>query len=265
MAELISTWFQSAQDRWPSVRWTLVRFGIHVGDESPRHPLDLFLGGAASEWLDSAWTAIYLEFRPEVLRRVARIARRGEPAEDLWSEAVAKLMSEDSTGAVLENGRRAGRIRRFRGSVPLPSYIAVIAKRIAVDKIRRDQVAMQYSRTTCCDAMAIQASPDEVMGEQECARRFAEQFGNAFAALPPLRQALLSLVFGPGMAKADAGRILGLRDYEVSREIKASVQSLRDRLEVLDPDTWSIMSTETWTRAWTELRVIEKGDVRDET
>ncbi|MSQ90750.1 MAG: sigma-70 family RNA polymerase sigma factor [Phycisphaerales bacterium] len=264
MSERIARWFHEAQHRWPSVRWTAARFGIHVASESPNFPLDLYLSGAASEWIDDAWVAIHTECRPEVLRRVARIARQCEMAEDLWSEAVARLMAEDKNTELLANGRRCGRIRRFRGLVPLPSYLSVVAKRIALSRIRKIRIAMQYNHSARSHGASFAANPDESLDEREDTDRFARQFARAFAALTPLRQALLSLIYGPGVAKGEAGRLLGLRDYEVSRELKAALGSLRDQLELTNHDSWSIMSAETWARAWTEVRSLQEGEPKDE-
>jgi hypothetical protein len=87
----VETWFQASQRRWPTVDWPMVRFHAHLGPDQPKHPEDLFLGGAASERVQSAWTVIHVEIRPEVLRRVMRVSRRSEAPEDLWAEALARL------------------------------------------------------------------------------------------------------------------------------------------------------------------------------
>ena len=252
-ADLLQTWFGAAQRRWPSVPWKLERFGEHVGSETPTHPEDLYLGGAASERVDPAWIAIDSDFRAEVLRRVSRIGRRAQGAEDLWSEAIARLMSEDPEGAVLADGRRSGRIRRFRGSVPLPSYIAVVAKRIAMDRLRRDAVSEEIRvQRPRMSTGGVQAPAEELVAREQ-ADRFAAEFAEAFSSLTPTRQALLSLVFGQGMGKAEAGRLLGLRDYQVSRELKDATDSLRDRLSSFRPDSWTPEGAEAWARAWTAL------------
>jgi len=71
-------------------------------------------------------------------------------------------------------------------------------------------------------------------------------------------------VYGHGMGKADAGRVLGMRDYEVSRELGASMRSLRERLESVNPGTWTLAAAERWTRAWSELsQSTEGGSLHD--
>lgn len=254
-AETLQSWFGAARRRWPAVAWSLERFSIHAGGERPSHPEDLFLGGAASERLASAWSAIDLDFRAEVIRRVTRVGRSSIGAEDLWSEAIMRLMSEDPDGIPLPCGSRSGRIRRFRGSVPLPSYIAVVAKRIALDRMRRDAVAKEAGMGRARSLGPAGRSPAEAAATRELAEQFAKTFAGAFASLTPTRQALLSLIFGQGMGKAEAGRILGMRDYQVSRELKASTDMLRDRLEHLNPGAWSSEGARAWTLAWTSMNM----------
>ena len=251
-ADLLHSWFRAAQRRWPLVRWNLDRFEDHVGTETPIFPEDLYLGGAASERLEQAWTAIDADFRQEVLRRVTRIGRGPQEAEDLWGEAIARLISEDPEGAPLSDGKRTGRIRRFRGSVPLPSYISVVAKRIAMDRMRRDAVSQEV-RMNRATMLPEAPTPEDTFSGRESADLFAREFAEAFSSLTPTMQALLSLVFGQGMAKAEAGRLLGLRDYQVSRELKSATDSLRDRLEAARPGSWSPEAAEAWARAWTAL------------
>jgi DNA-directed RNA polymerase specialized sigma24 family protein len=107
-----------------------------------------------------------------------------------------------------------------------------------------------------------QPLPQEEAESMEMADRFAAEFASAFRSLTPTRQALLSLVYGHGMGKADAGRVLGMRDYEVSRELGASIRSLRDRLDAVNPGTWTQSAAERWTRAWAAISESTEGATR---
>jgi RNA polymerase sigma factor (sigma-70 family) len=262
---VVESWFQGARSRWPSVQWTIERFYSHLGSDQPKHPEDLFLGGAAADRLDTAWGAIHVEVRPEVLRRVMRVSRRSDSPEDLWAEAVTRLIADDAEGAALADGRRQARIRRFRGVVPMPAFIAVIAKRIAVDRIRKLSRVSRGLDVKTAESMAVhgpQRSVQEEVVSMEMADRFAVQFAAAFRALTPTRQALLSLIYGHRMRKADAGRVLGMRDYAVSRELRAAMEHLRERLEAANPGTWTQAAVERWTEAWAELSESTEVGVR---
>ena len=264
----VENWFQAARSRWPTVDWPVARYIAHLGSDRPKHPEDVFLGGAASERMQEAWEVIHLEVRPEVLRRVTRVSRRSEAPEDLWAEALARLISDDSEGTALTDGRRPARIRRFRGMVPMPAYIAVVAKRIAFDQIRKSarvKLGLDGNQFDPGETGSRPPLPQEEAESMELADRFAVEFASAFRSLTPTRQALLSLVYGHGMGKADAGRVLGMRDYEVSRELGASIRSLRDRLDVANPGTWTHTATERWTRAWAALSESTEGGIRHDT
>lgn len=264
MQSLVDSWFRAALRRWPSVQWPLERFGIHIGTSRPSYPEDVYLGGAASERLDEAWAVIHGECRPEVLRRVSRVGSRNASPEDLWSEALTRLMAEDPDGPELGDGTRTRMIRRFRGDSPLPAFIAVIAKRYSMDLGRRRMAAERYRAERLVTSRSQQASVQEVAMERELASRFAAEFRIAFSGLLPSRQALLSLVYGQQLPKSEAGRLLGMPDYKVSRELRSAMEHLRERLESVNPGSWTEEALETWTRAWTQAYSSGAGGSSDE-
>lgn len=264
MQSLVESWFRAALRRWPTVTWPLERFGLHVGSSMPRYPEDMYLGGAASEHLQEAWTTIQVELRPEVIRRVSRAGSRGASPEDLWSEALVRLMTEDQDGPPLSDGTRPRRIRKFRGDSPLAAFIAVIAKRYGVDLGRKKMAADRYRTESSFNATSQPASAQEIAMERELAMRFASEFRDAFSGLSPSRQALLSLVYGRQLPKSEAGRLLGMRDYTVSRELRAAMEHLRDRLEMVNPGSWTPEALSIWTNAWTQARSTGGGGSSDE-
>lgn len=262
---VLRAWFLAAQRRWPRISWAFDRFSEHVGTDEPRHPEDLFLGGAASERAPQAWQHVELDVRPEVLRRIHRVGRKADSPEDLWQDTVARLMTEDSDAPVLPDGRRPGRIRRYRGVSTLPIFMAVTAKRIALDKLRHAEVGARFKEEL---AMRDQAAADRTatgLEDLDQASAFAREFDRAFSSLTPTRQALLGLVFGQGMPKAEAGAMLGLRDYQVSRELSAAMESLRMALEAHRHAEWSPQAVEAWTRVWTTLDRRLPGDSDEPT
>jgi RNA polymerase sigma factor (sigma-70 family) len=253
MQSMVESWFRAALSRWPKVRWSLDRFGLHVSGLTPNFPEDVFLGGAASEHLQEAWVAIEADYRAEVVRRVSHRSSRSASPEDLWGEAITRLMAEDPDGPLLPNGARARRIRRFRGESSLPGFIAIIASRHGSDQLRKKLAADRYMAERSATSRMAHSPAEESIMERELAERFASQFRVAFSSLSPLRQALLSLVYGQQLPKAEAGRLLGMRDYKVSRELGAAMDSLRAQLDLAYPGTWSTDALETWTREWTRI------------
>lgn len=254
---LIEAWFEAARRRWPSVLWPIDRFQRHVGSEEPRHPEDLYLGGAASEREDAAWATIHRDMRPVVVRRLSRVADAGMGPEDLWSETVARLMTDASDAVPLPDGRRPARIRHYRGDSAISTFMTVVARRIAVDRFRKDRLPMEGSMQTIEESqdprsVQIGPRPDEV---RELARRFAE----AFTSLAPRQQALLSLVYGQAMPKGQAGQVLGLPAYTVSRELSDAIARLRDRLQGSKDGPWSGEAIAVWLRGWAEANRPSPG------
>jgi RNA polymerase sigma factor (sigma-70 family) len=265
MQSLVESWFRAALRRWPTVNWPMERYGLHVGASVPKHPEDLFLGGAASERLPEAWAAIQEDIRPEVLRRVSRVRSRTASPEDLWSEAIVRLMAEDQHGSSLPDGSRPTNIVRFRGDAPLASFIAVVAKRAGIDLLRRDAAAAHREHFASVQRLGRQPSPEQDAIEAELAQRFAADFRDAFGSLPPSRQALLSLVYGQRLPKSEAGRLLGMPDYKVSRELAASMETLRERLSAPPQGDWTPEAARMWLRVWTESPLREDGGASRET
>ncbi|MBU6210507.1 MAG: sigma-70 family RNA polymerase sigma factor [Planctomycetes bacterium] len=257
---LIGAWFEAARRRWPSIRWPLERYRGHVGPDEPRHPIDLFLGGAASDRYDEAWSTIHLDLREPVVRRLARLPADGMGAEDLWSETMARLMSDANDASPLPDGRRPARIRQYRGNSAMTTFIAVVAKRIAIDRFRRARMPLEGSM------QIIEQSPDprapEPTPRDDEVRDFALRFSEAFTSLPPRQQALLSLVYGHGMPKGEAGRVLGLPAYTVSRELADSIAHLRHKLQSRE-GPWTGESIAVWLRGWADAGTNTKEPIHE--
>ena len=100
--------------------------------------------------------------------------------------------------------------------------------------------------------------------ERELAERFVTEFVSAWASLTPTRQALLSLHYGQGMAKADAGKVLGIPPYTVSRELAAAMKDLRGRLAIFKLTSWSPVAMDMWLRTWTQCSSHTGGILRNE-
>ena len=246
------SWFQAARRRWPSVMWSMVRFQQHVGEEQPNFPEDLFLAGAASERIDTAWSIIHVDLQPDVNRRLARVALGNLSREDLWQETITKLMLDADKAPPLPDGRMPTRIRGYRGLAAIATYLTVTARRIAVDNFRKQRLPMEGCMTHILDAADNRVQNSHTTESQEVARRFSQEFASAFMSLPNRQQALLALVYGRAMPKGEAGKAVGLPAYGVTRELAAAIHSLKDRLEMPENSIWSVEAISIWLRGWTQ-------------
>lgn len=255
-------WYHAARARWRDIEWPFDRFRNHLGGEHPAHPEDLFLGGAAGERVDEAWRELHENWRAPVVRRLESSPRGGMGSEDLWSEAVAKLIGDCEAASPLPDGRCPARIIRYRGRSALGTFIFVTAMRLGTDAHRRRR---RHPATVSLDSVgegevsAVPESREEV--EPEVIEREARRFTEAILSMSGTRRALLALVHGRGMRKGTAGRLLGLPAYQVTRELQRAVMEIRDRLELAAGEPWSRARIDAWLRAWTlaAADVLEDG------
>lgn len=242
--------------------WALSRFSMRIGGESPTHPEDLFLAGAAAERVDPAWEAIDGECHPRVVRGMTARTRGVEAAEEIWAQVIARVAGDDNDAAPLPDGRAPMRIGRFRGRSSLHTFLGVIAGRLIVDEVRARGRLMVHATA---DTDAVASVEEGGMEQREAADQFVRAFTTASRTLPPRSRALLALVFGQGMQKRAAGVRLGLRDYEVSRELKAALEALRAALHEQDPAAARRHDLVAALRAWADSEAGPVGeDANDE-
>src|SRR5688572_18547975 len=173
----VSTLYQQAAARWPAVRWSEEAFARHLAADPtgarPNHPLDLYLAGAAGQRIDSAWLAIETELGPAVRKVLQRQPSADWTADDLWSEARARLMDADPAAPPLPQGVKPARIIRYRGLVRLLNYLTVVAKRIAIERdrqLKRRPASVQESAEAAPEIADPDApAPDTRLHEAEAA------------------------------------------------------------------------------------------------
>ena len=182
-ADDANTLYDTACARWPAVGWPRDAYVRHLNGETPTHPADLYLGGAAGHRLDPAWAAIETDLAPGVQKILRGLATADYDLEDLWGEVREKLMSDDTRGTGvppvgqspagggsaelsepdphpdhasestpdLPDGRRPARIVRYRGKVSLTNYLVLIARNKARDRKRQ---LVRQGHTGSLDATA---------------------------------------------------------------------------------------------------------------
>ena len=72
VADQVQALWESAQATWPEVKWSLEAYRLHLEDQSPTHPHDLYVAGAAGHRIQPAWSAIDEAYRMMVIRRLER-------------------------------------------------------------------------------------------------------------------------------------------------------------------------------------------------
>jgi len=210
--------FSQARERWPSVCWEEDAFRAHLSTDSdqvlPKFAVDLYLAGAAGFRLDEAWATIENELGPDARRILTRQPIADCTVEDLWAEAVLKLMDGDQQHAPLADGQSVARIIRYRGKVRLLFYIVVVAKRHAINRNRvsrrqRSLTRMKGEETLEMPVSSEEVQPDVAIAASEVARSLRETLRKAVEALTAEQRFLIAMVYRNGMKQKYAGAMLG--------------------------------------------------------
>ena len=250
VADRVRQLWQAAQSTWPHVRWPLEAYRKHLGDTSPTHPEDLYVAGAAGHRVNPAWSAIDVAYREMVIRRLQRSARADLEAEDLWSEAVTRMMRDDPETGTNEAGKPVMHITRYRGLTRLPWHFLAAARTIAIDRHRRRERGPRQVSAEAAAEVARGDDPASLSGQRELADVLAAAVVRAFDALEAQHQFLLAAIYRDGLAKADAGKVVGLSPWQTSRELRKAEERLRLQVQHAIPGQWSPDTRAAWDRGW---------------
>lgn len=236
----------AASERWPSVPWSFERYAAHVGEDRPPHLTDLFLGGAGGWRREGAWAAIHEEISGPLELRLRRQPCGTHSPEDLVSESIAALMVDDPEAAPV-GAVHPSKLVRYRGRTSLVNYFLVVAKRIAIGSHRRRREhAADMESLDPVDRRADSTDPERGVQFD----RLAEAIRQAYEALSARQRFLLAMIHGQDMPKAQAGELVGLPPWGVSRELEKIHDRMRFALEGVVPDEWGLSAREVWEGAW---------------
>jgi RNA polymerase sigma factor (sigma-70 family) len=249
--------YHQARRRWKRVNWPLPAYRAHLGDQVPPFPTDLYLGGAAGHRLSSAWSTIETELAPDARRIVSRLPTADTTADDLWAEAVLRLMSEDPGAARLPGGQYPARIIRYRGLVRLLNYLVTISRRLAIqrDRRRRHASVALHGGEVGADRLrhANHAqTPDEQTLQDEAVERAAVALRAAWRALAADQQFLLMMVYRHGVSQRRAGDWLGWSESKTSRQINDAIGQLGEALRRAAGSSWNPSLAAAWGGLWAD-------------
>ena len=106
--------------------------------------------------------------------------------------------------------------------------------------------------------------PAMIAGQLELANTLAEAVINAFGGLKADHQFLLAAIYRDGMAKSDAGKVVGLSPWQTSRELRKAEEQLRLHVQHALPGQWSPETKaawdEGWRQCWRQLSHLNSSD-----
>ncbi|MEE2906670.1 MAG: sigma-70 family RNA polymerase sigma factor [Planctomycetota bacterium] len=253
VADHVQQLWQTAQATWPKVSWPLEAYRSHLGEASPTHPEDLYVAGAAGHRIQLAWSAIDEAYRMMVIHRLERSARADLEAEDLWSEALARMMRDDPESGMTEEGVPVMHIARYRGLTRLPWHFLATARTIAIDRHRKRERGPRHVSAEAAAEVADTSQQDDpalLSSQRELADVLTDAVVKAFEALEARHQFLLAAIYRDGLGKADAGAVVGLSPWQTSRELRKAEEQLRLQVQHMVPGQWSPDTRAAWDRGW---------------
>jgi RNA polymerase sigma factor (sigma-70 family) len=171
---------------------------------------DLALSAACAAGIESAWEDFHRTYR-QYLEDVAR-------DDEVAGEVIAELFGIKGGG---------GQIAQFRGRSSLKGWLRAIVSQAQIDRHRRE------ARLEPLDTLAVEPAsggpPDFERAENATALARALHF--EVAALAPDRRLLLSWYYVDQLRLAQIGRLRGVHESTVSRELETLRKDLRKSVE----------------------------------
>ena len=188
---------------------------------------------AAGRGDQSAFAQLYDELAPNVHGIVTRVVRDPAQSEEVTQEVF------------VEAWRLAARFDKSRGSVR--SWMATIAHRRAVDRVRSEQASRDRDRRDVDRSLLVAAPADEAVEhdlEHQRVRR-------ALDVLTELRRQAVELAYYGGHTAREVSALLDVAEGTVKTRIRDGLIRLRDELGDTPRPTTCIISPRPtpWTRS----------------
>ena len=172
---------------------------------------DLALAAACAAGIESAWEDFHRAYR-QYLEDVAR-------DDEVAGEVIAELFGIKGGG---------GQIAQFRGRSSLKGWLRAIVSQAQIDRHRRE------ARFEPLETLPVEPAHEEHpenFERRENATALARALQSEVAALAPDQRLLLSWYYVDQLRLAQIGRLRGVHESTVSRELEALRKDLRKRVE----------------------------------
>lgn len=187
---------------------------------------DLYLALGCRTGSNAAWRAFDRAYRGYLLRLATRYTGARGQAEDLITDLYHDLVTRPG---------REGKLEHYRGYAALSTWLAVIVRRMAMDRgrsLERSGQRMVRLRGEIEAAPGLPTPESSLEGKQARAAA-AVLFSEAFGSLEGPHALVLSLLYRDGMTLREAGQVMRLDFSTVSRRAKVARGALREALERL--------------------------------
>ena len=175
---------------------------------------------------DKAWRMFDRTYRGYLLRLATRYAGGREAAEDLITDLYSDLVTRKD---------KPGKLHQYKGYASLATWLAVIVRRMAMDRGRMKERRGARLRRLQADggATRVRNNPERDFTKAQTAALAGKLFGEAFGELDERHVLVLTLLYRDEMTLREAGRVMDLDFSTVSRRAKAARKALQERMTTL--------------------------------
>lgn len=250
----IEQWHAEAHERWPHIAWPLARFLTHVGESTPAHPHDLYIGGAAGWRVTPAWIELNASFAPKVRSVFRRLPTADMDEDELWSEVVAKLMEDHPEQEPdTDSGVRPCRLVSYRGDAALVNFLILVGRRIAISKARSTKPEVGGQAFEAAEASIGTNGtprPGTIREDREMFDAALATLRGALEGVPSEARAVFLLAKGHGVKQSTIAKRLGWSEAKVSRKITLATERLAEAISSDRKLDGFVPSAEAWEQIW---------------
>lgn len=210
----VERFIEEAQVRWPTIAVNGERVAGHFATfgyeaQLPSHPLDLYLAYAALTTVPEACAELERTYLVPARAKVQHLLKNDALADDALQHLREKLWVGPPPA-----------LASYTGASPLSAWINTIAKRCAVDELRR--LARQHKRIVPTDAESAPhepqgRAPESLLDFERGHDLFNAAVTEAIKALSPRDRVLLRLHYRDGVSAEAIGRAYGVHRATATR------------------------------------------------
>ena len=184
---------------------------------------DIYLAMGCQRRNEQAWLVFDRSFRSYLGRLCSRVMGSYSEGEELLADLYSDLLSRP---------RAPGKIEMYRGMASLGTWLSVIIRRMALDRLRHAERRINRERRYEQGmAPADPRGPESSLLRTESREIGARVLKDALEELEPRHRLVLRLMYWDGLTLREAGRVMGLDYTTVSRRAKNARQALRKKLQ----------------------------------
>ncbi|MBM4321137.1 MAG: sigma-70 family RNA polymerase sigma factor [Deltaproteobacteria bacterium] len=193
---------------------------------------DLYLAMGCQRGNEQAWRIFERSFGAYLRRLCIRSMGSVTEGEELLGDLYADLVSRGAT---------PGKIDLYRGMASLGTWLAVIVRRMALDRLRLADRRSQRERSYEEELPQVERStPESRLLLAESTEIGGRILREALDSLDPRHRLVLELVYWDGLTLREAGKVMGLDFSTVSRRLKLAREAVHKAIRLLSRRSYGL-------------------------